>query len=178
MITTTRSPVPAARPQAMQTFSTVAVPGWTWEDATCATIGCQREANGFEVRLDETIPEGRMRATYIRRVTARRGWTEHRDEPTGVTVFRFPPGTPCFQDRRDRRGQSMFGVGPHRRKVREHLHLVAAGPADHVAARLTTATLRGQDPRRAVDVLHRRRPNEWAEHLAESWNRMAHALNT
>ena len=168
---TARSVRPAARSSGMQTFSTIAVPGHTWEAATCATVGCEKEANGWKVRLDESLPMGRLRAEYIRKVTARRGWTETLDPSGQVTIFTFPPGTPCFQDMRDLRGQRTFEVVPHRRQVRHALHVVSTGNATDVQRQITA---RGK-PESLIRA--HTRPKDWAEHLAESWNRMADAIN-
>jgi hypothetical protein len=153
-----------------QTFSTIATQGVHWESITCEQAGCEKRANGFKVLLDESLRLGALRADYIRRVTLRRGWTEHRDD-AGVTVFVFPPGTPCFCDGRDQRAQPVMGCGPHRRKTRPMLHVVAAGKVGQVAGQINRAGRPGEILR-----VHNR-PGDWAEHAAESWNRMADAIN-
>ena len=118
------------------------------------------------------MPTGRLCADYIRRITRRRGWTETKD-PSGVTTFSFPPGTPCFQDHRDRRAQQVFRVPPHRRRVvgAPSLYLVSEGNAEPVTKQIKTAG------RPAAILRQHTRGSDWVEHLAESWNKMADAVN-
>lgn len=172
MISTARAARPVFRDSRLQTFSTIAVPGVTWEHCTCVVFGCAREANGWVVRLDESLPVARLRADYIRNITSRKGWTVEVDESGEVTVFEFPPGTPCFQDARDRRAQAVFEVGPHRRQIRHALHVVSAGGAVNVQKQIT-----GRGRPESLLRAHTR-PQDWLEHLAGSWNQMAHHINT
>lgn len=162
---------PTAVPQGrnMQTFSTIAVPGVHIESVTCERYHCERWEKGWRTTQDESTPLGRVRADYIRRVTRRRGWTETKDEQ-GRTVFTFPAGTPCFQDGRDLRAQQAFSVGPHRRRVRPALHVVSKGRSEDVARQIATKG-------RPAEIIRTHRPQDWIEHAAESWNRMADAIN-
>jgi hypothetical protein len=152
-----------------QTFSTIADgPGIT-ELCTCEQAGCEKWRNGFRVALDESIPLAAHRARYLRVVSQRRH-VETR-EAEHVAVFTFEPGTPCFADCRDTRGRAVFEVPFHRRQVRPVLHLVSAGHSGAVADQINT---RGRPDR---VVREHKRPADWAENIAESWNRMADRMN-
>jgi hypothetical protein len=167
-IITRKTAVPAVK--RWQTFSTIGSGPGQRALATCEQAGCLRWRRGWVVRLDEDLRLGRIRADYIRHVTNRRGWTETRS-PEGVTVFTFPPGTPCFCDGRDHRARAVFDVTPHTRQVRPMLHVVSAGPSAAVAAQIA------RTGRPAEVTRTHTRPQDWAEHAAESWNSMADAIN-
>lgn len=152
-----------------QTFSTVADGPGVTELCTCEQAGCEKWRNGWRVALDESIPIAARRADYIRRVSRRRH-VETREAET-VAVFTFDPGTPCFSDCRDHRGRAVFTAAFHRRQVRPVLHLVSAGHSANVAAQIN----RTGRPDRIIRT--HTRPSDWAEHAAESWNRMAEAIN-
>lgn len=152
-----------------QTFSTITDgPGIT-ETCTCEQAGCEKWRNGWRVALDESIPLAARRASYIRKVTRRR-FVETR-EAEHVAVFTFEPGTPCFSDHRDPRGRAAFEVPFHRRKVRPVLHVVSAGHSAAVGQQIN----RTGRPDRIVRT--HTRPQDWAEHAAETWNRMADRMN-
>lgn len=62
----------------------------------CEKVGCKGWRNGWDTFADETTPEGREVANYIR------GWSgrtfrEGRTQ-AGITVFRFEPYQRCFRD--------------------------------------------------------------------------------
>ena len=166
----------AGKAKGWQTFSTVAVPGHTIVRATCAEVGCERLERGWRVNLDESLRAGAARANYIRHVTNRRGWTEHRTE-SGVTVFTFPPGTPCFCDGRDARAWSVFACGPHHRQVRHHLHVVSDGQSQHVVEGLRRWQARGNGARPPGVRQVYDRPDQWIDDGARSWNMMARTVN-
>jgi hypothetical protein len=164
-----RPSAPAADQRGWQTFSTVVHgPGIT-ETCTCEQAGCDKFRNGWRVALDESIPIAAHRARYLRTVSRRRH-VETREAET-VAVFTFEPGVPCFSDHRDARGRAVFEAVFHRRQVRDTLHLVSAGHSVAVGEQIN-ATGR---PDRIVRT--HTRPQDWAEHAAESWNRMAQAIN-
>jgi len=169
---TTRTANAKVRDGGWQTFSTVAPPKLHWATATCAKVNCPKLERGWDVRIDESMTLGRLCADYIRRVTNRRGWVEAKD-PSGVTTFTFQPGTPCFQDHRDGRAQGVFQVPPHKRKVvgAPSLYIVSDGNAGAVSKQLTTTG------RPASLIRQHTRGADWVEHLAESWNNMADAVN-
>ena len=169
---TTRTATATVRDNGWQTFSAVAPPKLHWSTATCLKVGCPKLENGWDVRIDESMRAGQLAADYIRRITRRRGWTESKD-PSGVTTFAFLPGTPCFQDHRDQRAQAVFQVPPHkqRRVGAPTLYLVSDGNAGPVQQQLTTAG------RPASLIRQHKRGADWVEHLAESWNKMAQAVN-
>lgn len=166
---TTMSPQAAA--QRLQTFSTIRQPGVHLARVTCEQAGCVALQQGFVIRVDESDPMGARCAQYVRHVTKRR-FTERLDEPSGLTIFTFAPGTPCLKDGRDRRAQMVFGVNPHLKEQRPALHVVSAGSARTVQAEIA------RSGRPAEIIRTHTRPQDWSEHLAESWNTMAHQINT
>jgi len=156
------------------TFSQIAQPG-TIERATCAQAGCTKLAEGWTCNVDESTPQGKVWAHWIRHVTHRKGWTEHPTE-AGVTVFRFEPGTPCFADTRDRLAQTKLGVAAHTRVVRPYLHVVSNGKARQLGAHIAAAQYRGRAPRLDVVRTHTR-PVDWVEDLVDKWNQTAATIN-
>jgi hypothetical protein len=171
-LVTTKTVRAGVRPGGWQTFSATSPPQLHWRSITCDRRGCEKMERGWTVSIDESMRLGQLCADYIRRVTQRRGWTEAR-EASGVTVFTFPPGTPCFQDVRDVRAQRLFSVGPHRMRVvgAPTLYVVGRGRPSEVGAQIAR-TGQAADPVRVHT-----RGSDFIEHLAESWNTMADALN-
>lgn len=150
-------------------YSTVAVGGFTWVTATCQQVGCERYRDGWSVRLDPTIREAAGRIHHIRWSPTRRGWVETTD-PSGVITFTFPPETPCFHDHRDRAGQAAFQVAAHRRRIRPNIHVASDGTAQQAQLEI------GRHGRPA-QITRTFRPQDWAESLAERWNKMATLIN-
>ena len=152
---------PGVRPGGWQTFSTIRDPNTGVELATCAMVDCAKMRDGWTARIDESLPRGRLCADYIRKVT-RRPFTETRDESDQVTIFTFPPGTPCIMDRRDQRGQNLFAVGPHTSRIRKFLHVIADGGAADVQREIDRL---GRP--KVIERVHSR-PADWAENWREA----------
>jgi len=172
MVMTASSAVARVRDGGWKTYSAISPPQLHWRYVTCAAFDCPKLRAGWDVRIDESMKLGEICADYIRHVTNRRGWTETKD-PSGVTVFTFPAGTPCFQDARDRRAQQTFSVPSHRKRVvgAPTLYVVGDGPAARVQEQLNTTG-------RPASILRAHsRGADWIEDLAESWNKMADAVN-
>lgn len=124
---------------AMQTYSLIRPAGSSWwRPATCEEIDCAPYLYGWRTSVDQMTPLGNHQARYIRLESGRK-FSEHFDETTGLTVFEFVAGQPCF------------AAGSHRRAVeREPLYVVRGG--DH----------RG-------NPLNRRRIHDAGEHWVEDF---------
>ncbi len=90
----TRAIMPALPTQAYKTYSVHAPERTHRRPATCAEVDCQHYLCGWQTAVDESTELGQRQAHYIRHDRSRRH-AESR-EPTGLTVFAFAPGQPCF----------------------------------------------------------------------------------
>jgi hypothetical protein len=84
-----------------QTFSLRQPVGDRFRVVDCETFGCRWWKSGFKVRVDLATRIGQERAVYLRSGVHRRRYSEDRDPglPT-IVMFRFPAGTPCFEQHR------------------------------------------------------------------------------
>lgn len=62
--------------------------------ATCDEVQCWPYVHGFELPIDEQTDLGQRQAHYLRTDRSRPRPAEQRQ--AGLTLFRYPPGTPCF----------------------------------------------------------------------------------
>lgn len=95
-------PDPVGPASAYKTYSIVAPLDSHWRPATCEEIGCLAHHNGFRTAVDEATVLGQRQAEYIRQRAAR-PFSEAREGH--LTVFEFPPGTPCFTQHQTRRSR-------------------------------------------------------------------------
>lgn len=108
-----------------------------WRSATCAEVGCSRQAHGFTATIDERTDLGMGQAYYIRAQSGRR-FSEAR-QADGTTLFTFVAGQNCFSQ--------------HELPLdRPELYVVRGGD------------WRG-DPRNQRTVMPR--PELWVEHMEE-----------
>jgi hypothetical protein len=132
---------------AMQTYSLIRPAGsadW-WRPASCEDVECAPYLYGWRTSVDQMTPLGNQQAAYIRRESGRT-FSEHFDPATGLTVFEFVAGQPCFAS------------GSHRRAVeREPLYVVRGG--DHRGNPLAR--------RRVHD-----RPEHWTEDFQTNQDRI------
>jgi len=84
-----------------RTFSLRQPVGDRFRVVDCETFGCRWWRDGFKVRVDLATRIGQERAVYLRSGVHRRRYSEDRDPafPT-IVMFRFPAGTPCFEQHR------------------------------------------------------------------------------
>jgi hypothetical protein len=84
-----------------RTFSLRQPVGDQFRIVDCETFGCRWWRDGFKVRVDLATRIGQERAVYLRSGVHRRRYSE--DRPPGlptIVMFRFPAGTPCFEQHR------------------------------------------------------------------------------
>ncbi len=159
-----------------QTFTSISSPAVHWETCTCDTFGCTKFRDGWTARIDPAAPAGPKWLHWIRKVT-KRAYVETVD-PSGVVVFTFNPGVPCFADHRDSQAQRALGVRPHRRQVRPGLFLVTDGPNRIEAPRLVNKVLtQGRRPDDSGILRVHANGADWLEDLAANWNRDADLIN-
>lgn len=103
---------PTGAPLTYQSFQIAAHPSTHLRSARCDEVACRALADGWTVRCDETKHVARRYAWYVRH-RQRRRFVETVDE-TGLTVFTFHAGQPCFADGRDVDAHHHLGVTPHR----------------------------------------------------------------
>jgi len=84
-----------------QVFSLRQPVGDQFRIVDCEAFGCRWWRDGFKVRVDLATRIGQERAVYLRSGVHRRRYSEDRDPafPT-IVMFRFPAGTPCFEQHR------------------------------------------------------------------------------
>jgi hypothetical protein len=84
-----------------QVFSLRQPVGDRFRIVDCEAFGCRWWRDGFKVRVDLATRIGQERAVYLRSGVHRRRYSEDRDPafPT-IVMFRFPAGTPCFEQHR------------------------------------------------------------------------------
>ena len=138
---------PAMGPAAYKTYAVSAPLATHWVPATCGEVDCPAYVNGFTTTVDETAELGQRQAHYIRHDRTR-SFAESR-QPSGMTRFTFPPGTPCFG-------------GRHRRRLeREERFLITGG--DY------RGNPRGERP---VELA----PQAWTDDFGEHQDKLAEAL--
>lgn len=81
-------------PSQMQSHLILAPVQTHWRRATCEEVRCLPFLLGFATQVDETTELGQRQAHYIRHDRARPKPAE--DRMGDITVFSYPPGTPCF----------------------------------------------------------------------------------
>lgn len=91
---------PALPAGAYKTYAVAAPLATHFRPASCAEANCKAHRSGWLTAVDETTGLGQGQAHYIRAEAGRR-YTEQPGEddagnPTGLTVFEFPPGQRCF----------------------------------------------------------------------------------
>lgn len=144
---TLNRPRPRLPVTAVKTYAIASPLATHWRPATCAEVGCERHRDGWQTVCDERTDVGARRA-YLIRHDRTRGHKEHKD-PSGVTVFKFPPGQRCFQ------------AGQHRMQYRPEIYVV-----------------RGGDWRGVTNEPYRhRRAADWVDDFANHQDRLATAFN-
>lgn len=91
---------PKMRPGSYDTYQVDAPHSTHYEEIGCEDAECESYLNGWSTFVDESTDIGQRQAHYIRRESGR-GFAEARDE-SGVTVFTFRKGQPCFRTHRKR----------------------------------------------------------------------------
>lgn len=91
---------PAVPATAYKTYAVAAPLATHFRPASCAEANCRAHSGGWRTAVDESTALGQGQAHYIRAEAGRR-YTERPGEdddgnPTGLTVFEFPPGQRCF----------------------------------------------------------------------------------
>lgn len=92
--------------------------------ATCEEVDCDWRKTGWVTVSDEATDLGQRQAHHIRRV-AGRPFTESRGAD-GITYFKFPPGTECFEEhlvRIDREEIYLVRGGDHRGNPRKEIRI-------------------------------------------------------
>src|ERR1700733_6701818 len=90
----------------------VRMPPDRWVKAACEQVRCENWQFGWDTVLDESTPEGKEAANWIRSGASHRDFREMRGGD--VTVFRFAPHQRCFTEHRTRPARWLV------RGVREH----------------------------------------------------------